>query len=332
MQHASAQANRFASNALFSEHLAIKSPNTIRSQLADLKRFAFFLSDVGVTTDGTLLQTNPAAWQGVEWGLIKAFVNWQLKEGYAVQSVNRALSTVKTYAKMASQAGAISAEALVLIQSVRSYGRKEGKRIDARRKVARVGDKKEHNVKLSVAQAEQLKRQPDTPQGIRDTLLMCILLDLGLRVSEVELLTRDAFDLGERTVTFFRPKVDLTQTQAMTDDIYNAAVNYLPYAPHTGVIWRGSLRGGELCQKRSLKKRAIFQRVKLLGNAVGAYDISPHDCRHYWATAAARSGTPIERLREAGGWSSLAMPMRYIEATRIANQGVLLPNRKPDSL
>ncbi|MBC8492724.1 MAG: site-specific integrase, partial [Chloroflexi bacterium] len=51
---------------------------------------------------------------------------------------------------------------------------------------------------------------------------------------------------------------------------------------------------------------------------------SAHDCRHYWATQAARSGTPIDRLQDAGGWSSPAMPLRYVEAAKIANEGVRL--------
>jgi ATP-dependent DNA helicase RecQ len=38
----------------------------------------------------------------------------------------------------------------------------------------------------------------------------------------------------------------------------------------------------------------------------------------------ARSGTPLGRLQDAGGWNSPAMPLRYVEAAKIANQGVKL--------
>jgi integrase len=57
---------------------------------------------------------------------------------------------------------------------------------------------------------------------------------------------------------------------------------------------------------------------------LGLEGLSPHDCRHYWATDAARSGTDPFRLQEAGGWASLAMPRRYVEAAEIANKGVKL--------
>jgi len=46
----------------------------------------------------------------------------------------------------------------------------------------------------------------------------------------------------------------------------------------------------------------------------------PHD----WATDAARNGTNPFRWQEAGGWSSLAMPRRYVEAAAIANLGMKL--------
>ena len=63
-----------------------------------------------------------------------------------------------------------------------------------------------------------------------------------------------------------------------------------------------------------------------VGSRLGATveGLSAHDLRHTWATLAARNGTPLERLQDAGGWNSLAMPSRYVEAARIANEGVRL--------
>ncbi len=88
-----------------------------------------------------------------------------------------------------------------------------------------------------------------------------------------------------------------------------------------GCVWRGSVKGeaGKLTSER-----AITTRVRDLGAAVGLVGLSAHDLRHYWATQAARNGTPIDRLQDAGGWSSPAMPMRYIEAAKVANDGVRL--------
>ena len=74
----------------------------------------------------------------------------------------------------------------------------------------------------------------------------------------------------------------------------------------------------------SMSERAITWRVAYLGEQVGVHGLSAHDCRHYWATTAVRKGTDLFALQEAGGWNSLAMPRRYVEAAEIANEGLYL--------
>lgn len=90
-----------------------------------------------------------------------------------------------------------------------------------------------------------------------------------------------------------------------------------------GPLLRGSRKDGRL-HDAGMSKRAITARVRTLGEAVEVEGLSAHDFRHYWATQAARNGTPVDRLQDAGGWSSPAMPLRYVKAAEIANEGVLL--------
>ena len=75
-------------------------------------------------------------------------------------------------------------------------------------------------------------------------------------------------------------------------------------------------------------------RVRAFGAAVGLVGLSAHDLRHYWATRAARNGTPLDRLQDAGDAPAAAptgagagVPLRYVESAKIANQGVLLGER-----
>ena len=86
---------------------------------------------------------------------------------------------------------------------------------------------------------------------------------------------------------------------------------------------RGSRKGGRLTDG-TMSTRAVTARVKALGEAIGIKGLSAHDCRHHWATRAATAGTDAFALRDAGGWSSLAMPSRYVEASTIANERVRL--------
>jgi integrase len=323
-------ANEAAARGVFADYRSRTAANTVKRQDADLATFAEYLAQAagGEMPTREALATDPVAWRGVTWGLVEGFAKWLLLEGFAVGTVNLKLSTVKTYAKLAAKAGAVSPQELALIRSVSGYSYREGKRIDDQREQAdiptRIGDKKAEAVSLSRSQADLLKQQPDTPQGRRDALLMGLLLDLGLRVSEVAALTVDGVDLKAGEVRVYRPKVDKVQTHRLVNGLLGAMAAYLEHdAPESGPLLRGSRKGGELTTA-GMGERAITARVRYLGERVGIEGLSAHDCRHYWATTAARNGTPLDRLMDAGGWASLAMPLRYVEAAKVANEGVRL--------
>lgn len=329
-------ANHAASASVFQDYRDRKAKNTVRRQDADLALFSEFLRSSGVDITGERLTTDPEAWTGVTWGLAASFMSWQLARGFAVGSINVRLSTVKTYAKLALKAGAIDPAAYALIQAVEGFSHREVKHIDAERKAValptRVGPKKAAPVGLKRSDADRLKDQPDTPQGRRDRLLMCLLLDHGLRVGEAAALEVEGFDLEDGLVRFYRSKVDRVQVHRLTPETLEAARAYFMDAPKSGSIWRSSaskqdgtakFRAGALTG-RGMSARALTRRVKALGAAIGLPGLSPHDCRHYWATLAAMNKTPIDRLKDAGGWSSPAMPLRYVQAAEIANEGVRL--------
>ena len=164
--------------------------------------------------------------------------------------------------------------------------------------------------------------QPDTPQGRRDALLMCLLLDHGLRVGEVARLQISDFDVKAGEMRFQRPKVDKVQTHKLSADTGRALRAWVDSgdAPGTGSLLRGSRRGGQLLAA-GMTERSITKRVRVLGEQVGLAGLSAHDCRHYWATYWADK-VDVLRLQEAGGWSSLAMPRRYVEESEIANEGM----------
>jgi integrase len=132
--------------------------------------------------------------------------------------------------------------------------------------------------------------------------------------------------LDDGTLTFYREKVDLTQTHMLSAATLRAALAYLQHdradAAADDALLLGSRRGGGL--RGTLGIRSIQARVRMLGERVGLANLSPHDCRHYWASAAIAGGTDLLALQEAGGWASLAMPRRYVERAKIANERVKL--------
>ena len=343
-------ANAAAARSAFSDYRRRKSANTLRNHGAALASFAAFLqglagrgraaaagagldlADLDRTAaawadlDGAALASDPAVWRGVTWGIVEAWRTALLQDGYSVGTVNNRLSAIRVYAALAGKAGAIPVDELTLIKTVGGYGVTEGKRLDERRPRARVGHKKAAAVGLTLDQARRLKSPAGaTGQAARDALAMCLLLDHGLRLGELAGLTVEALDLDQGLMTFYRPKVDKVQTHRLTAAALTAARRYVGLRhPLAGAgLWLASDRRGGLLA-RPMSARALSKRVELLGLDVGAAGLSPHDCRHYWASTAAAAGTGVFSLRDAGGWSSVAMPARYVEAAAVANAGVIL--------
>lgn len=360
LARAGAAANRAAAAYLFADYHQRRAAKTIRTQTAALVLWVQYLAEVGAAADllaearqwatsyfspkelarlrenaaarGVSLpiiygahycQYVPAAWQGVTWGLVEGFVKWLLVEGYSLSSVNNRLSAVKVYARLAAKAGVIPPAEHALIREVRGYGRTEGKRVDEVREQTRVGHKKEEAIVLTAKQARRLKTQhPPTPQGIRDRLLMCLLLDLGLRASEVAALTVENFS-EPGYVTVYRQKTDTTDRMELPADLLAALADYARYMRKSGPLLRGSRKNGKLTNQ-VMSVRAIGSRVKILGRDIlGVWELSPHDLRHTWATRAAKGSNPFV-LRDAGGWTNMQTPGRYVERAKVVNEGIQL--------
>lgn len=336
---AAAFADTQAASAAFDDYRGRVDADTLRRQEGDLALFAHFLGAVRAIRPedapalGARLPIMAEAWANVTHGLIAAFLRWQLQEGYAIGSINVRLATVRRYCALANGAGVIPNNALALIRTVRGYSGRQARSIDAQRQRAqtptRVGAKKADARVLAPDQVRRLKEQPDTPQGRRDALLICLLADLGLRVGELAGLEVGSLDVARGTLTFYREKVHTTQTHRLSADALAAAKAYMSSdAPASGQLLRGSRKNGELWKGMSV--RAIRERVGLLGERIGVGDLAPHDLRHTWATRAARGRSDPFALRDAGGWSSLSMPSRYVQSSAVANTRIALDGDDED--
>lgn len=325
MGEAGQVANQVAGNHVFADYLSRKSSNTLRAHRADLDTFCAFLADAGVHCEGgEVLQTDPTAWAGVTWGLVQSFVKWCLSQGVSIATVNRRLSTVKAYAALAAKVGILERSELAMIKDVAGYSHKERNRVDEKRGQTRTGHKKATNTTIDPSEATALKHQPDTPQGRRDAVMMCLLLDHGLRVGELAALTVADVDLKIGELRFWREKVQKQQRHRLTKDTLKALRAYMATdALAIGTLLRGSNKSGLLTDDM-MSVRGINKRVGVLGEAVGLDGLSPHDCRHYWATRAIQKGTDPFALLQAGGWNSMTTVKRYVDENKVANDGVVV--------
>ena len=347
-------ANQIAGKTIFQRYQDEKATNTIKRQARDLELFAEYLLDIGIMPEhGANFQTDPAAWQGVTWGLVEGFVQWLLHEGYAIATVNARLATVRIYAQMAVKAGTLSRQEGILIQSIKGFSRQSGLNVDERREQTRIGEvtyaykppgkkrrrvvtrqatKKRKPTPLSNEAATSLKQvRNQSPQAWRDALLMCLLLDHGLRASELAILTINNFNLTANELTFFRPKIKGTAhewtTQKLTPPTRTVATHYIetlypPTQQPDGPLILATTRllksgeGGHLLEK-SLNRVRISERVAWLGQQAGIDKLSAHDCRHYCATQMARLGYGVDELMAWFGWTSAQTAMRYVAAVDV---------------
>lgn len=320
LKQAGQAANRAAANNVFEDYRSRRPKNTLRAQDSDLKLFGEFLAECGIPE---------WQWSGITWGLVQGFVKWMLQTEFSIASINRALSTIKVYARLAMQVGMLEPTEYQFIKAVAGYKQSDKKTIDDKREAAGLrtrvdGAKKGQTTHISDELAERLMKEHnlETPVGIRNALIMSVLLRHGLRCGEISGLLTDNWDSKNNQLTFYRPKVKKTQTHNLADwpsYLINLWVSH--YAIPGSKLLRKFDNQGNLSTP-GLSERSITELVATLGKAHGVEALSAHDCRHYWATRAARYTNDPFALQEAGGWNSLAMPRRYIKQREIANSGI----------
>jgi integrase len=185
---------------------------------------------------------------------------------------------------------------------------------------------------LSEAEATALMQlRNDSPQAWRDALLMCLLLEHGLRASEVAALKVGNIDLARGELRFRRPKVKGTEHEwaqhELTPRTRELASYYIEHLypptlrPHGSMIVATTrlLKNGEAGHllAEGLNRVRVSERVAYLGEQLGVAPLSAHDCRHTCATHMARLGYSLDELMAWFGWSSAQTAMRYVTAVEI---------------
>jgi integrase len=256
---------------------------------------------------------------------------------------------------MAVKAGAVDRQEGLLIQTVKGFSRQGALNVNDQRPQTRIeavtyaykpeshkqrivvtrrSTKKQKATLLGGEQAAALKQlRNDSPQGWRDALLMCLLLDHGLRASEVAILNVRDLNLDAGEMTFYRPKVKGTDHEWTTHKLtpatrelasYYIGRLYPPPLLEDGRLILATTRllkngtGGELLAE-SLNRVRISERVAFLGKqlATPIPKLSAHDCRHDCATRMARLGYSVDELLAWFGWTSAQTAMRYVAAVDV---------------
>jgi len=128
-------------------------------------------------------------------------------------------------------------------------------------------------------------------------------------------------------MTFYRQKTGRVSKHALRGRAWQLMAFYLDkdQKEATGPLFLASNKSGALLAGAGMTVRAIHDRVKQLGRAVGIDNLSPHDCRHYGATKAGHDpSVSLAALMAWGDWDSPTSAARYIERGQADNDGVSL--------
>lgn len=325
-------AEHLAKGQKFAAYHQTKARNTLERQQYDLQVFAAYLSQAGIQRSAEDLYLDAEAWRGMSAGLLEGFKTWMLKQGYAIGSINLRLTTIRKYCELAHSAGILSPTDLALIKLVKGFRYSEGHNIDRNRKKngqnTRIGTKKASPTPVSTHQALRLKdetthqmqprtRAHDRVLEERDALLMCLLIEHALRVSEIVALNASSIDLQAGTIAVYRSKTYSSEVYELMPRTREAAQSYLPLIDTDGPLFLGY-------EGQRITRYGIFDRVRQLGRQVGIENLSPHDLRHFWTIDAFRNGNGIDLIQRYGGWNSPAMPLHYAKLIGVANKGLKL--------
>jgi hypothetical protein len=162
-------ANQATAYTAFADYQELKAKSTLQAQQKDLENFTTYLNGIYLKAginhqlQADQLFSQPEAWAIISSGLIETFKKHLALKGFAVSSMNRALASIRMYAKLAMKAGTLSSEVYVHIKAVSGYGGSEAVNLDDKREVTRIGRKKEEAVLVDVKIVKELKHDgPDS--------------------------------------------------------------------------------------------------------------------------------------------------------------------------
>ena len=162
---------------------------------------------------------------------------------------------------------------------------------------------------LNAGQIKRLLKQPDQKQfaGFRDYVIMCVMLDTGIRLSEL---------LSLRIKDYVGSHFILEHTK-------NRKRRVLPVGKRLQELMNKylAIRAGDpneylFCNvlDEHLKPRTLQERIKNYGKQanIEGVRVSPHTLRHTFATQYLLNGGDMVSLQEILGHSSLEMVRRYV--------------------
>lgn len=184
---------------------------------------------------------------------------------------------------------------------------------------------------LSVAQAQTIYtylKSLTSTIGIRDLAIFSMLLDTGLRSSEICRLNRENLNLDTRILTVKVKGGDwgsAIYSEITTNHLIDWLHKRVDHTENTKAVFVGikGIKPGTRITNSGL--RVIVRRW---GKRSGVGALSPHDFRRTFATISTILQAPTRLVQMAGRWSRLEEVERYTRGLQLLEFDQYLPMRK----
>lgn len=257
------------------------SPHTIISYANDLRQFAFFLQQT--------FEINQVG--QITHHMIRSWVVELLDTSISARSVNRKLSSLKSFYRFLLREQLVHANPTLKLQAPKS-----GKKLP-------VFVEEKNMEKLS-----DNELFGENFAGVRDKLIIELLYCTGIRLSELIGLRESDIDFNRKTIKVLG-KRNKERIVPMVAELENSISRYLQQKASVaaGVEWLLVTDKGE-----KLYPRLVYTKVKHFLSCVTTVDKrSPHVLRHTFATHLLNHGADLNAIKELLGHANLSATQVY---------------------
>lgn len=257
-------------NQFVEEALRGKSEQTIKTYVHSIKQFSDWLEGAGADLSNYARSD------------VQQYIDYLVSRRKSPATVNKIWSAIKKYSKWSQQENTIEDISVVKPNNYKNEAPKALDRLELNR----------------------LIREIDRTENKRDMAILQVLLNTGLRLSELVALDISDIEVSERKgqVTVIKGKGNKQRTVPLNKEARRALVKYLEERSDNEEALFLSNRG----------KRISVRTVQYLIEKQG---FNVHALRHTFITGLVRSGQDISVIQSLSGHSSADMILRYSAPT-----------------
>ena len=229
--------------------------------------------------------------------LIRSWIVQMMENDISASTINRKLSTLKSYFRFLRRQGVIDYDPLAKIFTLKTEGRLP----------AFVNEKQ-------MSYLENRDLFSDDFFGIRDRLIIEILYQTGVRVSELVNLKDDNVNFTKKQL-HIHGKRDKERIVPINDQLIDSIENYTALRKRH---FHDSVEGSLLVTNKGKKlyPKAVYRIVKsYLSIVTTIQQKSPHVLRHTFATHMLNDGADLNAIKELLGHSNLSATQIYTHST-----------------